>query len=274
MVAGHRGASAHAPENTIASLRLAFSKGARGAEFDVQYTADGVVVVLHDDTLERTARPWHEVMLPTTEAEYRKICTTHINKLRYDDVRSIDVGSEEWPNQTVSTLEEVLALLTEFPEDHFFLCEVKGGDLGVVGLVRDVVEKSQTAPKQLKMIGFDVDCMIATKRAMPTFESYYLAMVPDEDAAIKHVDATIAAGLDGVDFFADPACVTTRVCEYAHSRGLPVLVWCWQRYPESDTLPTFKAISDNGVDVFTSDLPSEMIDSEVFKQQLLKSTTS
>jgi glycerophosphoryl diester phosphodiesterase len=55
-VQGHRGAAAHAPENTIASLERGAREGADDVEFDVQRTADGVPVLLHDDTLDRTTR--------------------------------------------------------------------------------------------------------------------------------------------------------------------------------------------------------------------------
>lgn len=53
-VYAHRGASAEAPENTLAAFRRAVALCADGIEFDVHLTADGVPVVIHDDTLERT----------------------------------------------------------------------------------------------------------------------------------------------------------------------------------------------------------------------------
>src|SRR3989442_12124372 len=53
-VVGHRGAAAHAPENTIASLERGVREGADDVEFDVQRTADGVPVLLHDKTCDRT----------------------------------------------------------------------------------------------------------------------------------------------------------------------------------------------------------------------------
>lgn len=66
LILGHRGAPFEAPENTLASFRLARAQGADGVELDVQPSADGVPVVLHDATLERTtdgsgavaALPW------------------------------------------------------------------------------------------------------------------------------------------------------------------------------------------------------------------------
>ncbi len=53
-VIGHRGAAAIAPENTLASFRLAAEAGLEWVEFDVRLDGDGALVVLHDDTLERT----------------------------------------------------------------------------------------------------------------------------------------------------------------------------------------------------------------------------
>lgn len=53
-VIAHRGASAEAPENTLAAFRLALEQGAEAFELDVHATADGVPVVIHDPTLERT----------------------------------------------------------------------------------------------------------------------------------------------------------------------------------------------------------------------------
>lgn len=53
-IIGHRGAARHAPENTLAGLRTAASLGASCVEFDVRLTRDGVPVLFHDDTVERT----------------------------------------------------------------------------------------------------------------------------------------------------------------------------------------------------------------------------
>ena len=53
LVIAHRGASAYAPENTMPAFELAVRQGADMLELDVQRTADGVLVVFHDDTTER-----------------------------------------------------------------------------------------------------------------------------------------------------------------------------------------------------------------------------
>lgn len=54
LIYAHRGASGHAPENTMAAFRLALEEGADGIELDVQMSADNRLVVIHDETLDRT----------------------------------------------------------------------------------------------------------------------------------------------------------------------------------------------------------------------------
>lgn len=54
LVLGHRGAPFDAPENTLRSFHLAVGQGADGVELDVRCSADGVPVVIHDDTVDRT----------------------------------------------------------------------------------------------------------------------------------------------------------------------------------------------------------------------------
>jgi glycerophosphoryl diester phosphodiesterase len=54
LVIGHRGNRAHAPENTLESFREAVALGVDAVEFDLRVSRDGVLVVMHDDTLDRT----------------------------------------------------------------------------------------------------------------------------------------------------------------------------------------------------------------------------
>jgi glycerophosphoryl diester phosphodiesterase len=77
---GHRGAAAHAPENTLASLRRAAADGARWVEFDLRLTADEVPVLLHDATLERT-----------TDG------SGPVASRRWDELRRLDAGGRRAP---------------------------------------------------------------------------------------------------------------------------------------------------------------------------------
>ena len=61
LIIAHRGDSANAPENTLAAFRLAYENGADGIELDVMLSADRQLVVIHDDTLDRTSNGHGEV---------------------------------------------------------------------------------------------------------------------------------------------------------------------------------------------------------------------
>lgn len=85
----HRGASGLAPENTYAAWDLAWTQGADYIEQDVRMTSDGVLVVLHDATLDRTARGPAEN------------CTGAVSEKTLGQLMSCDVGSwfnEAYPN--------------------------------------------------------------------------------------------------------------------------------------------------------------------------------
>jgi glycerophosphoryl diester phosphodiesterase len=87
---GHRGASGYAPEHTIPAYDLALRMGADYIEQDLQLTKDGVLVVLHDDTLDRTARP-------TAESSPGD-CTGLVIEKTLAQIKTCDVGT--WFNKT------------------------------------------------------------------------------------------------------------------------------------------------------------------------------
>ena len=108
LVVGHRGASGRAPEHTLAAYDLAVAQGADYLEQDLQLTRDGVLVVLHDPTLDRTARG------PGAN------CTGRVIEKTLAQLRTCDVGSwfnaafpelarAEYVGLRIPTLDEVLA---------------------------------------------------------------------------------------------------------------------------------------------------------------------
>ncbi len=91
---GHRGALTYAPENTLAAFQKAKDLGADGVELDVSLSADGEVVVCHDDTVDRT-----------TQGQ------GHIAKLSLAEIKTLDAGSwfsPEFAGVQIPTLEEVV----------------------------------------------------------------------------------------------------------------------------------------------------------------------
>jgi glycerophosphoryl diester phosphodiesterase len=98
-VVGHRGSAAHAPENTLSSIRKAAEQGCRMVEFDVKLTRDRVAFLMHDSALSRTTtgRGWAA-------------------KRDWAEVRTLDAGAwfgPEWAGEHPPSLEEVVKLLVE-----------------------------------------------------------------------------------------------------------------------------------------------------------------
>lgn len=94
IIFAHRGASAHAPENTMSSFALAQSEGAEAIELDAKLTADGAVVAFHDPTLQRT-----------TNGEGRVADRT------LAELRTLDAGSSfsaDFRGERIPILDEVL----------------------------------------------------------------------------------------------------------------------------------------------------------------------
>jgi len=107
---GHRGASGYAPEHTILAYDLALEQGADYIEQDLQLTKDGVLVVMHDDTLDRTAT--------APEGVPERFCSGPVIKRTLEQIKQCDVGSwfnEAYPEYAnpdyvglqIPTLEEV-----------------------------------------------------------------------------------------------------------------------------------------------------------------------
>jgi glycerophosphoryl diester phosphodiesterase len=86
---GHRGAAGHAPENTLAAVQMGIELGVDFVEIDVRRTADGVLVALHDPTVNRT-----------TNGKGR------VDSLSHRELRAFDAGKGE----RIPTVEEVLKM--------------------------------------------------------------------------------------------------------------------------------------------------------------------
>jgi glycerophosphoryl diester phosphodiesterase len=126
VIFAHRGAKAHAPENTLASFELAAQCGAPAIELDVKLTADKEVVVLHDPTLDRTTNG-HGRLVDHTLAQ----------------IRELDAGScfsPEFRGERIPTLSEVFEAVGKkvFINVELTNYETTGDDLveRVVALVR------------------------------------------------------------------------------------------------------------------------------------------
>ena len=213
-VIGHRGNSAHAPENTLESFRQAAALGVDAIEFDVHLTGDGVVVVIHDPTLDRTTNG-----------------SGRVDRMAAAEVQQADAGARytpdrggTWPYRgkgiTVPTLDEVLAAFPTTP----LLIEVKAG--AASRHVRDRIEAH----------GAEARCVVAAfeKEAMVPFRGSRIATgASRRDTARLLPNAVLRLPSPMVDF--DVMCMPPvyrglplPVSGYARvlkARGVPVHVW-------------------------------------------------
>ncbi len=218
MVVGHRGASYYAPENTLASVRLAWKQKADAAEIDVYLTPDKRIVAIHDGSTKRTTG----VDLP--------VAATPSHELR-----SLDAGSFKSPDfagEKIPFLEEVIRAV---PKGKRLVVEIKCGE-EVLPYLERVVAKSKKRDR-IVFIGFGWDVIRRAKELMPDIPAYWLCTIdmsnettgpalksgnfalPVKDA----LDTVKKAGLDGVDI--GHTGMDASIVNAARERGLGVLVW-------------------------------------------------
>src|SRR5512140_1647446 len=151
LVLGHRGASAEAPENTLAAFELAVAQGADGVELDVWRCASGEVVVAHDEDLVRVGGS-----------------PLRIPDAGLDDLRALDVGAwkgARWRGQRIPLLAEVLEALPR----ALVNVELKsrgGRDLGLARAVADVIHRAR-AEARVIVSSFDWRLVAAFRLASP-----------------------------------------------------------------------------------------------------------
>ena len=146
----HRGASAYAPEHTLAAYRLAIEMGADYVEQDLAVTKDGVLICLHDASLERTTNVEElfpdRVSTQTIEGKTRKAWLA--NDFTLAEIKTLDAGSwfnAKFAGEKVPTFDEAIALVRGkagiFPE--LKMPEIYAGrNVNFEKLVADALDKN------------------------------------------------------------------------------------------------------------------------------------
>ena len=241
LILGHRGASALAPENTIAAFRRSIDDGADGIEFDVRLTRDGVVVVIHDDTLERTANV-HRRVSQMTAAE---LATTDVGRW----FRAPE-GSQGFSCETVPSLQQVFDLYSE--NDGLLYLEMKPDAGTEAELVSEVVRMIRHSNLRDRIIVECFDLLLIQKvkeidsnvKTAALFEpklSRPISFVRTKLAAIAH-----AHGADEIALH--HTLVSPRSIENSLRLGLGVVVWTVDNpewVPRAQTLGVTGLITNN-----------------------------
>lgn len=216
---GHRGASRAFPENTLAAFRAACDSGADMCELDVQLSRDGAVVVIHDDTVDRTTNGRGEV-----------------SGLTLAELKSLDAGRGE----RIPTLEEVFAATTG-------RCGLNI-ELKIAGVERQVAEimRKYDATETSMVSSFDWSAL----EAMRTIAAEIRAGVLAEKKPERMLEAASRLHAYAVNPRFDLA--TPDLCIAAHARGFKVLVWTVDQ-PEQ-----MRALIEAGVDGIMTNYPDRM----------------
>ena len=179
-VQAHRGASAVAPENTIAAFRAAAEQGARWVELDVALLADDTLVVIHDDSIDRTTSG-----------------KGSLGALTYADVAGLDAGAwfdAKFAGERLSTLAEVIKALGEFGLSANVEIKQHKHHKSLDQLVRAVqADINKRDPNTGIMISsFDPEALGAMHALEPDLEMAMLWDRPPEDWAerLKTIPAT------------------------------------------------------------------------------------
>jgi glycerophosphoryl diester phosphodiesterase len=222
-VTAHRGHSLAAPENTLSAVRKAIDSGADYAEVDVQQTADGVVVLLHDSDLKRVA------------GDSRRIA-----ELPYDDVRKLDVGTWFGPafaSERVPTLTEAIDLARGRIKLNIEL-KFYGPDRRLAAetarLVRDKGFESDCL-----VTSFALDALQELKQQNPRIRTGLIVGKSLGDPSRLDVDA-LSVRADGL---------SDETLRAAHRRGQEVHVWT------VNDAPRMNRLIKRGVDNIITDDP-------------------
>jgi glycerophosphoryl diester phosphodiesterase len=154
-VIGHRGAAAHAPENTLASIRKARELGCRWVEVDAKLTGDGVPILMHDERLERTTSGRGAVRtMPLAE------------------IRRLDAGGwkgREFAGEPVPTLAEALALLVGLDMDvNVEIKPCPGREVETARVVCAEVRRLWPADRPVPLVSsFAVESLAAARDTAP-----------------------------------------------------------------------------------------------------------
>jgi glycerophosphoryl diester phosphodiesterase len=221
LVVAHRGASASAPENTLAAFALALEEGADGVEFDVRLAGDGVPVVIHDATLERTALRAGRVAAHTS----RELGETDAGS--WFNLKFPSAARESFAREGVPTLASVFELLRRRARVIYveIKCEAREDFRPLVARVVETVRGAGVEGVAV-VESFNLAAVAEAKRLAPEVRAAAL-FEPKSVRGLRLrrliVGRAIACGAQEVALHR--ALARTSVVEAARRAGLQSVVW-------------------------------------------------
>lgn len=208
LIIAHRGSSTHAPENTLAAFTLAADQGADAIELDVTLSRDGQIVVIHDDTLERT-----------TNGHGR------VDQLPYAEIAQYDAGAKfnaKYAGERVPLLSQVFEAVGQ---RLLINVEIKSTTIKTTGLEAKVIDliRQHGLIERVIVSSFNPLALIKVKRAEPRL-ACGLLYSPDEPIYLSR--AWLAPLIPNLEARHPQAnTVTPEVVKQIHARGQKINVW-------------------------------------------------
>lgn len=238
-IIGHRGCAQDAPENTLASVNLAWQQGADAVEIDVWLTRDGQVVAHHDETTRKTAGVDRRIVDQTLA-----------------DLKALDVGrwkNPKYEGERVPTLKEVLATI---PDERRLLIEVKCG-MEAIPLIGRVLDDAGTPRRQVVVISFNPEVIRESRRVLPDVEAALVVEVRRDEAGrwsppLEKIEREARKlGAQSVDLGYAPPLSKADV-DLFHAAELKVYIWTANEPVRAAELRAA------GVDGLTTDRPGAL----------------
>ena len=236
---GHRGASYLAPENTLASIELAWELGAQAAECDIMLTGDKQVIVFHDKKGKRL-----------TGKDFV------VKEVNYSDIKDLPIAlrktnAEKYREEKIPLLQDVLFTI---PNGRTLVIEIKTGP-EILPFLQEAIFDHWKSGK-IAFIAFDFETILATKQLYPEIPCYYLSSFK-QDIKKKFAEIT-KSNLDGVNL--RHKIIDADLVSQFNEAGKDV--WCWTVNDPEDA----KRMAKAGVTAITTDRPvwlSEQLKGEV-----------
>jgi len=219
-VTGHRGAAGLEPENTLRSIRKAIELGVDRVEIDVRVTKDNYLVVIHDETVDRTTNGHG-----------------YVKNLTFSELRRLDAGKGE----RIPTLEEVLSLTKGKVTLQVELKAREATEPTVRLIERNNVER------EVVVTSFMHDLLRRAHDLNPTLRTGALFFDVPGDICQRAFDVHSEA------IHVYYRNVNSKLIEDAHRRGLKVSVW------NPDELEDMKEMISLGVDVIGTNRPDLLL---------------
>ena len=228
MIIAHRGASHDAPENTLASVNLAWERGADAAEVDVHLSKDNRIMVIHDGDTKRTSGDKMVIRESMSSA-----------------LRSLDAsnGMDQFRGERIPFLEEVMSTV---PEGKILFVEVKT-DTVIIPFLAAMLNAYQKKSRVV-VISFDFDVCAMMKREIPTIPVYWLHYTLSGSYKPKWITRAGEAGLNGLNFRHKG--ISKDYVEAVHRSGMKMCAWTVDDPEEAARLIEF------GIDGITSNRPA------------------